>query len=108
MSVIFGLTDVIIAGIIIYFVYDAIVGYKNSTGTTWERILAAGKGSVTILWQRFVVLVTGLSGGLVILAEYLNAPGVADTIKSVIQPQYVAIFVIGMAIISEFARRRTL
>lgn len=100
--------DIVLAAIVGYFIYDFVVTFATSTGTIWQRLLATGKQSATILWQRFVVIVTGLSGGLVMLADYLNAPGVGDAIKSVIQPQYVAVFVIAIALISEIARRRTL
>lgn len=94
--------------VVAYIFFDFITSYAAATGTVWQRLLQTGKNSITILWQRFVILVTGLSGGLVYLADYLNAPGVSDAIKAVIQPQYVAGFVIAVAIISELARRRTL
>ncbi len=108
MSVIAVVVDLAVAALVAYFIYDGVQEFASKTGTVWERLLAAGKDSVTILWGRFVVIVSGLSGGLVVLADYLNAPGVGDTIKSVIQPQYVMALTIGIGLISEFARRRTL
>lgn len=100
--------DFIIAALVVYFVYDFVASYRASVGTVWERLLATGKQSATILWARFVVIVSGASGGLALLAEYLNAPGVSDAIKSVVQPQYVIILLIAIPLISEFARKRTL
>jgi hypothetical protein len=100
--------DLPIAILVLYFLYDAVTGYIAATGTVWERLLAAGKGSATIVWSRFVVMVSGLSGGLVVAADYLNAPGVASAVQSVIQPQYVMAFTVAIAVITEFARRRTL
>lgn len=104
----FVVIDLFIAALVIYFAYDLVTSFYASSGTLWQRLLATGKQSATILWSRFVVLVTGLSGGLVLLADYLNAPGVADAIKAVIQPQYVMILLIAIPLINEFARRRTL
>ncbi len=100
--------DLAIAAVVLYFIYDFVTTYYATTGGVWQRLLATGKQSVTILWSRFVVVVSGLSGGLVLLADYLDAPGVADAIKSVVQPQYMIIVTVGIPLISEFARRRTL
>lgn len=102
------LVDLPIAALVLYFVYDFVTSYLAAPGTVWERVLASGKGSATIVWARFVVLVSGASGGLVMLADYLNAPGVSDAIKSVVQPQYVMIMMVAIPLITEFARRRTL
>lgn len=87
---------------------DLIYNYVKSTGTVWQRLLAAGKGTATILWARFAMIVTGISDALVALATFLNEPGVAPQIQAVLQPQYVAAFVIGTLVITEIARRRTL
>ena len=100
--------DLPIAALVIYFVYDFVTSYLAATGTVWQRIIASGKGSLTIVWARFVVLISGASGGLVVLADYLNAPGVSDAIKTMVQPQYVMILLVAIPLITEFARRRTL
>lgn len=102
--------DVIIALICIYVIIDFIRAYATATGTIWERLLTVGKESATILWQRVVICITGLSGALVWLADWLNAPGIGSAIKSAIgdRPQIMAAFLVGTAIISEIARRRTL
>jgi hypothetical protein len=74
----------------------------------WQRLLAAGRQSATILWQRFTIALAALADVLVWLADFFNAPGVAEPIKSVLQPHYVAGFVVAVAIVGELARRRTL
>ena len=43
-----------------------------------------------------------------VLADLLQAPGVAEPVRSVLAPQYVAVFVVAVAIVGELARRRTL
>lgn len=98
--------DIPIGLLVAYFVYDFVTSYARATGSTWQRILAAGDNSLTIVWQRLIVICSGLAGGAVTLADYLNAPGVGDAVKSALQPQYVLIFTIALAVISEFARRR--
>lgn len=95
---------VLIACIIIDFLRE----FATVKGSVWQRLLAAGKGSATIIWQRFLMLIGAGTAALAELADLLNAPGVADTIKSYMQPQYVAAFIIVAALIGELARWRTL
>ena len=92
----------------IYAVGDFIVGYANATGTFWDRALTAGKGSATILWQRLVIFTSGLSALLVELATYFNVPQIDSAIQAVLKPQYIGFFTIAVAVVTEFARRRTL
>lgn len=91
-----------------YVAWDFYADYRDAVGSTWQRLLAAGKTTATILWSRFTILVTALSNSLVWLAGLLGAPGVEDAIKAALQPVYVAGFVVVIAIITELARRRTL
>lgn len=99
-------------GLFAIFAYVAVIfvmDFMGETGaTTWQRLLAAGKNSATILWARFTLMVSSLSGALVALASYLGEPSVGDAIKTALQPQYVLGFVILSAVITEWARRRTL
>lgn len=91
-----------------YFAFELVIEYKHATGTIWQRLIAAGKGSATILWSRFVAVVTAGSVGLAELAEWLNAPGLKDAIQAYLKPDYVAAFTLFVVIITEVARRRTL
>jgi hypothetical protein len=104
----FFIMDVAVAAIFIYFVIDAVRSYMGTTGTTWERLLAVGKQSATILWARFTVVVTAGTGGLAWVADVLNAPQVSSAITTYMSPRVVAVLMIGAALIAEIARRRTL
>lgn len=104
-GLIFNAAVLVLAAFVIYTLGS---GFRAATGTVWERLLAAAQGSATILWARFSMLVGALATVLVEAADWLNAPGVADGIKAVMQPSYVAFFIIAMAVMSELARRRTL
>jgi hypothetical protein len=100
--------DLVLFAALVYVVVDFIRAYKSASGTVWQRLLATGRHSATILWQRFTIALAGFADALVWLADLLQAPGVAEPIKSVLQPQYVAVFVVAVAIVGELARRRTL
>lgn len=102
ISLIFSLA---VAGLLAYIVYDFVAEYRAAAGTTWQRIVAAGKKTETILWARFVALVGCLTDLLVQAADWLNAPGLTDAIREAMQPQYVAGFIIAVALVTEFARR---
>jgi len=74
----------------------------------WEHALGAAWGSATILWARFVALLAALIGMSADFATMVNAPGIADNIRTLINPSQMAIVMLVVAVISEIARRRTL
>ena len=100
----------IVAALLLVFVVGefAILYFTSARTGIWRKMLEAGKGSATILWARATMFLGALATVLVDLAGYLGAPGVADTIKAVLAPQYVGAFLVVVALVSEFARRRTL
>jgi len=100
--------NLILFAALVYVVIDFTRSFRAAAGTLWQRLLATGRESATILWQRFTIALASLADAVVWLAELLNAPGVAEPIKSVLQPQYVAALMVAVAIIGELARRRTL
>lgn len=70
-----------------------------------EKIKAWFKHSITILWAR-VVAVAGflLAAGQSVLAD----PNVTGVIQSALQPKYIPYYVIGIGLVTELARRRSL
>jgi len=98
--------DAVLLALVLFYGYEFYTGYRAATGTTWQRILAGAKGSATILWARFVQVVTAATMGLVSLADFLNAPAVGTAIQTYLKPQYVAAAFVLIAAISEVARRR--
>ena len=100
--------DFVLIAALVYVVIDFVRSFHAAAGTVWQRLLATSRNSATILWQRFTIAVAGLADALVFLADLLQAPNVAETVRSVLQPQYVAVFVVVVAVVGELARRRTL
>jgi hypothetical protein len=91
-----------------YIIIDAVISYRAAVGTVWQRLLAAGKESATILWARFTVVVGVVVNGLVWMADVLHAPEVANAIQTYGGPKAAAAVLIVVAVITEMARRRTL
>jgi hypothetical protein len=108
MKTLHTLTVLVSLGVISYFGYQFYAAYRAATGSRWSRALAATEKSATILWARFVALIGLLTLGLSSLAETLGAPGVSAAIQQYLQPQYVAAVMIGIAVITEVARKRTM
>lgn len=89
-----------------YIIYTFFAGYLASSGTRWMRMKLAFEGSLTILWSRFVILVSFVGAFAVNAADYFNLPGVADVLHQIFQPTVVLLITAFISIISEMARRR--
>jgi hypothetical protein len=91
-----------------YVVYDFIQHYLSYSGDRYTRFLYAFKSSYTLIWSRFVVFVGLAVNILVGLADYANLPGVGAAISNYLTPTTVSLLMVGIAVVTEFARRRTL
>ena len=52
----------VFACITLYVILDLVRSFMSATGTIWQKALAAGKNSATILWQRLVLATAAFSG----------------------------------------------
>mgnify|MGYP001556154219 CR=1 FL=1 len=70
----------------------------------WDRLKAAFKHSLTILWARAVAL-----AGLLLASgqALIGDPNVNDAMHALLKPQYVPYYVIVIGLITELCRRRT-
>lgn len=91
-----------------YGIYEFVTSYKASTNTGFQRILDGARGSATILWVRFVFIVGMGIDAMAALADFLGAPTVSAAITQYGDPKMVAALMIVIAVVTEFARRRTL
>lgn len=92
-------------GLVTYIVGSAVYQYRKTPGTS---ILTAFWGSLTILWTRALALSTTIIALAATFAEYLGDPSIADAIKSVVKPEYVPFIIVGIAFLTEWARRKSL
>ena len=91
----------------VYFISEFVKDYSKHAGTWFERAMAACQDSLTILWNKFVVLLGMGAGSIVSLADYLNDPGLTAMVKSAMKPEYLIPFGIVVGIITIYARKRT-
>lgn len=99
---------IILLGIFAYVGWTYFHAYQESTATGWRRWLNAAQGSATILWAKFCIFVGALAGLLSQAADYLGDPSLSQAIQTQLKPQYVAIFIILVSVVSIWARKRTL
>ena len=70
----------------------------------WEKIKVFFKRSLTILWARLITLAgAAFAIGLNLTAD----PNVNGAIQGLFKPEYLPYWLIGIGVITEIARRRT-
>lgn len=65
----------------------------------WTSIKASFKGSATIVWARIQIV-------LGIVLANMDLLGVID-LKPVLTPKYIAVYTVGVGVVTELCRRRT-
>lgn len=98
----------IVAAIPLYFAALLIWSYAKAEGTTWQRVVAAFRGSASIAWARVNTISLSLIGLVGDAAGWLGAPGVQDTVSPWLSPKLLVCYALAVAIGGEVARRRTL
>ena len=99
---------VIIIAVPAYMMFAIVRSYRTATGSTWQRVVAAFRGSASIFWARLNALSVAAIGAVGEIAAYAGAPGIKEAIAPYLAPEYMTAYVIFVLIGSEIARRRTL
>ena len=103
------LIDLFFLGLLIVVGFHLAAQYRKSSGSRWERLLAAGRESATILWGKFCILLSALIASLDSLADFLNMPELKTYIEAALgNPKTVAAIMLVLSAVSIYARRRTL
>lgn len=98
-----------LVALVIYIVATGYAQFAKSSGTVWERLLAAGRDSATILWGKFCLVLAGIIGNLDSTADVLNLPEMKTFINSWVgDPKLIAGIMAAIAFVSILARKRTL
>ncbi len=106
IRLIFALGTAAVAALLVFDVYRR---YLKASGTTWQRLLSAGRDSATILWSKFVIVLAGLVGNLDSVADFLGQPEAKQYIQDALgNPKAVAAVMLAIAFVSMMARNRTL
>ena len=96
-------------GVFIVVGFPLVTQYRKAPGTTWQRLLAAGRESATILWGKFCILLSGLLASLDSLADLLHMPELKSYFETALgNPKAVAGIMLAVSVVTIYARRRTL
>ena len=47
--------NLVLVAALVYVAIDFVRSFRAASGTVWQRLLATGRQSATILWQRFTI-----------------------------------------------------
>lgn len=98
-----------LASIAAYFIYNIYRLYRDATGTVWQRFLAAGRESATMLWSKFIIILAGIVANLDYMADLIGQPGMKEYIDQLAgNPRTVAIVMLVISVVTMTARARTL
>ena len=97
-----------VVALAIYIAFTFIREYSEAHGSTWDRLLEAARDSATILVQKITILISGIGSVAALFGEWFDIPGLKETVQSALRPEYVVAFVVVTALLSWFARKRTL
>lgn len=97
----------LLSALAVYLLVDGVYLYRQAIGSVWQKLIAAGQGSLTILWQRIIMVSTGFVTSLVWIADAINEPMLSQAINAYLKPNVVAAIMIGAAAITVWARKRT-
>ena len=103
------IVEATLAAIAVYYIVATYLHYRKGVGTQWERLIAAARNSATMLWSKFVLVLSAIVSQLDNLADLLGQPDMKTYIQTLIgNPKIVAVVMAMIAIISMISRARTL
>lgn len=77
----------------------------RESGSSWDRLKGLFRNSLTILWARFLTL-SGVA--LTLIVSYTSDPSVMTAIQQFIPAEYWPLVIIGVGLITELVRSRSL
>jgi hypothetical protein len=105
MYIVIAIVAVLVAAFIIF---DAARVYRSTPGTAW---ITAFHDSSTIALARLGSLGGALVAAVVSISSYLGDPNISDALRTLLEkinPALAPFIPIGILVLAEFARRRTL
>ena len=98
-----------LAAIAVYYIVVTYMRYRSGVGTQWERLIAAASNSATMLWSKFVLVLSAVVSQLDNVADFLGQPEMKGYIQTLIgNPKIIATVMALIAIVSMMSRARTL
>lgn len=93
---------------LLFMAYHLVKKFREAEGTVWERLLAGGRDSATILWGYLLYLAGAILDLIERMAVFLNMPEVTTFVNTHVPPKYVAGGMMVIGIITIAARLRSI
>lgn len=88
--------------------YDFYTSYRGATGTWRDKLLAAGKSSASIAQARIAAMGGIVLNGIVDISDMIGNPALKAMIDQYVNAPAVGWTMVAMALVAEWARRRSL
>jgi len=103
------LIAIVLAVVVLYFVYRMASGFAKSDGSFWERVLDGSQGSMTHLGADLITLFGSVMGVFAYMPDLLGSPKLLYAIESLnLDPRALAFVLIGNAVLTKATRNRRL
>ncbi len=100
--------DAASAAIFVWIIGTFAYCLATESGSIWQRILAAGRDSATIVWSKIIMAASAFVALLVDLANAMGDPQVAQWMKDHLTADRVAYITFAVMVVTVLARKRTL
>lgn len=99
----------ILLAVVSVYAYDFMQRYRTSTATAWkQKLIDAFHGSATISVARVTAIIASLCDLIPMAADVFGATGVSSAIQGILPTGAVPYYMVGISMLTELARRRTL
>jgi hypothetical protein len=103
-----SLLTLLFIAVLVYSAYQLWSGFQAAEGTAWQRLVTTFRSSSTLAVAFVVRVADSLAGSLDGIAGWLNMPEAQAVIQRYLTPEMAMLLMLGVAIATEIARRRTL
>lgn len=92
---------------LVYVGGSVAIRYREATGSTWDKLKATVRGSLTVLWSKVLIVLTAGFGFVAEAAGVLNDPELKAQLMSIINPEYVPFIGLFVAVVTLLVRLRS-
>lgn len=98
----------VVASPFVWMTWCTVRGYNAATGSTWQRLVAAFRGSASVVWARLNTLSVVATSAFVEISSWLGISGVDNLASQFLTPKLMLGYTLVVLVGAEVARRRTL
>ena len=98
--------DLLLVGLAAYILITTYLQWRQTSGSSVNRLLATARNSATILWTKWTAIVAAIVANVGTLADAVGLPEVHTAIQQWVTPQTLSAVLAVFAVVTFFARTR--